>query len=186
MGAGGVAAIVLAAACVAGCALSDLGPSPCRGEFSDPASPPVQHDPELEARIPATVAGHSLEVQSFCANTLGEGGGLPVTPELLESLGVTIDDVTFATNTPQIASELPVSVSAWRYRGASEDAIRTEMLEVAREAGEEFDRVSRAGKEVDVGKGPTMPEVVFHVEGDTLYIVQGADSEVDETLQGLP
>jgi hypothetical protein len=160
--------------------------SPCHGGLSDPADLPSHHDAELEARIPDTVAGQSLEVQSVCANRFGEGGGLTVTPALLESLGVVIDDVTYAANTPQIGSELSVSVSAWRYRGASEDAIRTEMLEVAREAGEEFDRVSRAGKEVDVGRGPMMPEMVFYVEGDTLYMVQGADTEVHEVLEGLP
>src|SRR5918999_3214541 len=105
----GVVGVAAVLAAVVALQSGVLAGSPCRGEVSDPAEPPTHHDPELEERIPDTVAGHPIEVQSFCANVV-EAGGINLTPVFPQAVGVGIDDVTYALNNPDIGSPSTVSV----------------------------------------------------------------------------
>lgn len=178
-------ALALAALVGAGCGVADVGQSPCRGEVSDAAQPPVHHDPDLEARFPDTVAGHPLELQSFCANAT-DLDGATLDPGLLDRLDVELDDITFATNTPSIGDPLSVSVSGWRYRGASEDDLRSELVGSMGDMGEHLQTLQRAGKQVEESDGPVMVGTVFYFAGDTLYLLSGVESEVDEVLGALP
>jgi hypothetical protein len=156
-------------------------PSPCRGTVSPPAEAPSHHDPGLEDRFPRQVDGHDLAIQSFCAN-VADPGGINMTDEFLDEIGIERDDVTYAVNNPSIGSGLSLSVSAFRYRSASEDDIRIAMLRALDRTGEEPREETRADENVHWIRF----ESVCYVEGDTLYILSGPDGEVDEVLAALP
>ena len=117
----------LAVVLVLGVALIGCGAkttsSPCRGDGSALDEPPSHHDPELEARIPDTVGDASLDLQSVCAGK-AEIGGINMTPEFLEQVGIEADDVSMAVTNPAIGGAFDGSLTAVRYFGASEDAIR--------------------------------------------------------------
>lgn len=176
---------LMAAATVLGACGGVVSSSPCRGEVSPLDEPPSHHDPELEARIPDTVGGTSLDLQSICAGA-GEIGGLNMTPEFLDQLGVRPDDVSMAITNPAIGGAFDGSLTAFRYYGASEDAIRTAMLDALSANGEGVEGRERAGKSVSVARGPLLNGTVVYVADDALYLLSGADEHVDEILAGLP
>lgn len=159
--------------------------SPCRGEVSPLEEPPSHHDPELEARIPDTVGDAPLELQSICAGA-GEIGGINMTPEFLDEVGVARDDVSMALTNPAIGGAFDGSLTAFRYHGASEDAIRTAMLDAMRQTGEGIEAEERAGKAVSIARGPLMNGTVVYVADDTLYLLSGVEEHIDDLLAGLP
>jgi hypothetical protein len=181
----GVVGVAAVLAAVVALQSGVLAGSPCRGEVSDPAEPPTHHDPELEERIPETVAGHPIEVQSFCANVT-DASGLNTTPEFLEAVGVEIDDVTYALNNPSIGSPSSVSVTAYRYHGASEEALRAAYVDAMTRAGETLMERTLGGKPIHVSDGPLAPGASAYVAGDTLYFVSGTDGECADLLAQLP
>lgn len=164
---------------------SQAGAAPCRGEVSPLEEPPSHHDPELEARIPDTVAGVPLDLQSVCIGA-AEVGGINMTPEFLEEVGVEAADVTMAVTNPAIGAAFNGSLSAFRYYGASADVIRTAMIDAMRATGETMESTQRAGKDVSVARGPLMNGTTVYVAGDTLYLLSGVEEHVDELLAGLP
>jgi hypothetical protein len=174
-----LAIVLVLAACGA------AGTSPCRGEQAPLDEPPLHHDPELEARIPDTVGDAPLDLQSICAGA-GQVGGTNMTPEFLDEVGVEADDVSMAVTNPAIGGAFDGSLSAFRYYGASEDAIRTAMLDAMRETGEGVGEENRAGKSLSVARGPFMNGSVIYVADDTLYLLSGVEEQVDELLAGLP
>jgi hypothetical protein len=155
--------------------------SGCPAEAPSPApTPPFAHDPELADRIPDEVGGQPLEIQTVCA-TIADPGGLPTTPQMLEAVGVELSDVTVAV-TPNVGQgENRVAVTAWRYAGAEEAAIREAFLGLLDETGIPVE-------EDTIGGTPIHRAVfhVYHVAGDTLYAVLAEDAEVEEVLAGLP
>lgn len=158
-------------------------PSPdCPAEAPSPRpAGPYADDPELADRIPAEVGGQRLEVQTVCA-TVSELSGLTTSPRMLEEVGVELQDVTIAvTPAPGGGSGAPAGVTAWRYAGAEEDAIRDAFLGMLEEAEIPVEHDTVGGKEID--------RAIFHVyyvAGDTLYSVLGEDDHVEEVVEALP
>lgn len=157
--------------------------SPCPETAPSPLpAPPYDDDPELASRLPTEIAGQELEVLSVCATTIMPGG-INVTPGFLEIAGVELSDVTMAVSEPaQIEQDTPfVSISAFRYHGADEEALRSAVVETLAEAEIEPVEETIAGKEVYRVLAP-----VWYVAGDTLYLITGEDPQVEEVLEALP
>jgi hypothetical protein len=166
----------LLAACGGGAA-----PSGCPAEAPSPLpAPPYDDDPELADRIPDEVGGEPLEIQTACA-TVADPGGLPTSPEMLEAVGVELQDVTVAL-TPNVGQGgNRLAVTAWRYAGAGEHEIRDAFLGMLAEAGIPVEEDTIGGTEIHRALFH-----VYHVAGDTLYAVLGEDAAVEEILAGLP
>lgn len=181
------AGALLLAAAVSACGGS-ASPS-CPAELAPSATPNPGADPDLAARIPVEVAGEPLEMATFCVTELDGLGGIQTSPEMLEALGVQLQDVTVAAMSPQIgAPGGSISVGAYRYAGANEDTLREAFVglfeQAATEAGidVEIEAASIGGKEVHREAG-----AVYYVADDTLYTVQsGNEDKVEEVLQALP
>ncbi len=145
-----------------------------------PAGPHAD-DPELADRIPDEVGGQPLEVQTVCA-TVSELRGLTTSPRMLDEVGVELQEVTIAvTPAPGGGSGAAAGVTAWRYAGAEEDAIRDAFLGMLDEAEIPIEHDTVGGKEID--------RAVFHVyyvADDTLYSVLGEDEPVEEIIRALP
>lgn len=145
-----------------------------------PAGPRAD-DPELADRIPDEVGGQPLEVQTVCA-TVSELRGLTTSPRMLDEVGVELQEVTIAvTPAPGGGSGAAAGVTAWRYVGAEEDAIRDAFLGMLDEAEIPIEHDTVGGKEID--------RAVFHVyyvADDTLYSVLGEDEPVEEIIRALP
>jgi hypothetical protein len=147
-----------------------------------PAPDVVHADPELESRFPDTVAGRPLEMQSICATHL-DSGGLHVDEAFLDSVGVELEDVTIAFGpSPSIGDPNPyVQIMAWRYRGASADALRTAFVDALRAQGEEVEEVQVAGRVVQRSTG-----IYFHFADDAIFSLNGDDAPTEEVLRSLP
>ncbi len=180
------AALLMLAACG-----GDASPiAQCPSEAPSPAAtPPYDDDRELADRIPDTAGGEPLEVQTYCAST-HEEAGVTVAPGLLAELGVDLADVTVArSRPPQIgATADQVEVTAWRYRGADEDRLRDAFLASYGEA------LSAQGMDAEIteeslgGKGVHNHSTtgVIYVAVDTLYILSGNGTKIEEILAALP
>jgi hypothetical protein len=179
-------ALLLAAALTA-CGGS-ASPS-CPADLAPSATPNATADPELAATIPDEVAGEPLNMATFCVTELDGLGGIQTSPEMLEALGVRLEDVTIAAMSPQIGTPGGlVSVGAYRYAGADEDTLRDAFVrlfeQAATEAGIDVDieEASIGGKEVHRAAG-----AVYYVADDTLYTVEsGNQDKVEEVLGALP
>ena len=157
--------------------------SPCPSAAPSPLpTGPFDDDPELAGRLPTEVDGQELEVQSVCVTTVSPGG-INLSPTFLEAAGVELSDVTMAVSQPPaIGEDAPfVSISAFRYRGADEAALRSAVDATLADAEIEPERETIAGKEV-----LRVLLVVWYVAGDTLYLITGEDPQVEDVLTELP
>ena len=179
-------AILLAAALTA-CGASS-SPS-CPADLAPSATPNASADPELAATIPDEVAGEPLNMATFCVTELDGLGGIQTSSEMLEALGVRLEDVTIAAMSPQIgAPGGSISVGAYRYAGADEDTLRETFVRLFEQAATEagldlaIEEASIGGKVVHRESG-----AVYYVADDTLYTVQsGNEDKVEEVLAALP
>jgi hypothetical protein len=191
----------LIAMLLAGCGAVAGAPCP-EGRPSATPVTPYHDDGELEARFPEEVAGEQLEMLTYCASTVEEGG-FSTAPALLAELGVDLADVTVARSAPPRIGETDThaGVTAWRYRGAETDRLLAAYLDSWREMAAEvgFDppqAVVLGGKDAYIlQQAETAPgtEVlplpyvdVLHVAGDTAYIVSGRPDVIEELLAALP
>jgi hypothetical protein len=181
------AGTLLLAAALTACGGS-ASPS-CPADLVPSATPNASADPDLAATIPDEVAGEPLDVATFCVTELDGLGGIQTSPEMLEALGVQLEDVTIAAMSPQIG--VPggsISVGAYRYAGANEDTLRDAFVRLFEQAAAEagidvqIDEASIGGKEVHREAG-----AVYYVADDTLYTVQSGDEDkIEEVLAALP
>jgi hypothetical protein len=179
-----VAALALLIALAACGADAEPAPGPdCPAEAaSPPPERPYQQDPELAARIPVTVAGTELRIETVCA-TVFDPGGMPTSDAMLEQVGVERSDVSIAL-TPRSGDGISgglVGVTAWRYGGAEEEDIRSAFLGLLDEAEIPVERDTVGGREIDRALFH-----VYYVAGDTLYSVLGEDDRVEEVIAALP
>jgi hypothetical protein len=178
------AIVLVVAALLAACGGEPAASAACPETAPSPLpTPPYNDDPELAGRLPTEIGGQELEVQSVCVTTANPGG-INLLPTFLEAAGVEISDVTMAVSQPSAISEDNpfVSISAFRYRGASEDAVRSAMTDTLAEAEVPNEDETIAEKEVTRVLGT----VVWYVAGDTLYLITGEEPQVEEVLQALP
>ena len=180
---GAVLFAAVLAACGAGAA------PPCASEPAASATPNANADPDLAATIPDEVGGEPLDMGTFCVTELDELGGIETSPEMLEALGVEIEDVTIAATSPRVGTPGgTITVGAYRFDGADESAIRETFLRLLDEAS------------IDLGMDPSIEETtiggkdvhralgaVYYVVDDTLYSVQSDNEDkIEEVLQALP
>lgn len=147
-------------------------------------------DPELAGRFPTTVAGESIEVQSFSGEWLAQmGGGDPAFEEFLASVDAELEDVSVAFGGN---ADGTIAVAAFKIPGASTAALEEEFLGATEEAGtaEDVERRTVGGKDVWAATSTeeTVPGSVYiYVEGDTVYFLTAPDDDVaGEILEALP
>ncbi len=181
--AGLLPAAVLLAIIMGACGTESSADAPCPATPPSPLpTAPYDDDPELAERLPTEIAGQELAVQSVCATT-STPGGINLSPTFLDAAGVELSDVTMAVSQPpRVGQEAPfVSISAFRYRGADEEALRSAVSETLAETGIEPQEETIADKNV-----LRVLVAVWYVAGDTLYLITGEDPQVEEVLAALP
>jgi hypothetical protein len=147
-------------------------------------------DPELAGRFPTTVAGDSLEIQSFGGEFFAQMGGAdPTFDEFLESVDAELSDVSVAFGGN---ADGTIGVAAFRIRGATAADLEEEFLNATQEAGdvENVDQRSVGGKDVwaAASTDETVPGSVYiYVQDDTVYFLTAPDDDVaGEILEALP
>lgn len=161
----------------------------CPGEPAASATPNPNADPDLAGTFPDAVAGAPLEVATFCVSELSELGGIETSDEMLDALGVKLEDVSIAAVRPAIGTPGGTfSVGAYRFAGGDEDVIRETFLRLLEEGSAEIgldagiEEATIGGKEVHRALG-----AVYYVSDDILYSVQSGDqAKVEEILEALP
>lgn len=167
---------------------SSASPS-CPAELPPSARPNPNADPDLAATFPDTVAGAPLEVAAFCVTELDEMGGIETSDEMLDALGVSIDDLTIAAVPPAIGTPGGTfAIGAYRFAGAREDAIRDSFFRLLEESSSEIgldpdiEEATIGGKKAHRALG-----LVYYVSDDVLYSVQSGDgAKLEEILEALP
>jgi hypothetical protein len=167
---------------------SDDG-DPSASEFAIPSFD-LNGDPELAGRFPTTVAGETIQVQSFGGELFAQMGGAdPTFDEFLQSVDAELSDVSvaFGGNT-----DGTIGVAAFRIRGATAADLEEEFLTATQEAGdvENVDQRSVGGKDVwaAASTDETVPGSVYiYVQDDTVYFLTAPDDDVaGEILEALP
>ena len=148
-------------------------------------------DPELAGRFPDTVGGQPLMVQSLDGQTFAaNAGGDPTFDAFLDSVGAELTDVSVAFG-GVMSGETPLTVGAFRVRGASEDDLEREFIAASEEAGDvtDVEQASIGGKDVWTSTDPsgeTGTQAFIYTKDDTLYFFTGSEAEVAEILETLP
>lgn len=148
-------------------------------------------DPELAGRFPDTVGGQPLMVQSLDGQTFAaNAGGDPTFDAFLDSIGAELTDVSVAFG-GVMGGETPLTVGAFRVRGASEDDLEREFIAASEEAGDvtDVEQASIGGKDVWTSvdpSGETDTQAFIYTKDDTLYFFTGSETEVAEILETLP
>lgn len=172
---------------VAGCGGS--APPSCRAAPLPSGTPNPNADPGLADTFPESVAGQPLEVATFCVTELDELGGIETSDEMLDALGVSLDDLTIAAVPPAIGTAGGTfSIGAYRFAGASEDEIRDTFFRLMEDGLTELgldpgiEEVTIGGKDAHRALG-----LVYYFADDTMYSVQSGDeAKVEEILEALP
>jgi len=145
-------------------------------------------DPELASRIPDTVGGEPLQVQSFRGDAFMAGGGSdPAFDAFLDSVGAELEDVSVAFG----GAASGLTVGAFRILGASEDDLEREFIAASEEAGDvsDLEEASIAGKDIWTATDPsaeTGMSVFLYTKDDTVYFLTGTEEQVTEILAALP
>lgn len=161
----------------------------CPTEPLPSATPNANADPALADTFPKAVAGQPLEVATFCVTELDELGGIETSDEMLDAVGVSLDDLTIAAVPPAIGTPGGTfSIGAYRFTGANEDAVRDSFFRLLEQSSSEIgmdaavEEATIAGKDVQRALG-----LVFYFSDDIMYSVQSGDeAKVEEILQALP
>lgn len=160
--------------------------------------PNMNADPELEDRLPDTIGGETVmkysiggEFIQMMGSQAGEGD--PSFQAFLDAFGAEASDISMAIAAPTSASEEnPISITAFRVRGASESDLREQFLSSIEDSGDVsgFDTASLAGKDVLVAADPTgqLQGLSFYLytKDDTIYWMTGTEELVTEILGALP
>jgi hypothetical protein len=155
-------------------------------------------DPELEARLPDTIGGEPVMKYSIGGEFIqmmgqASGEGDPSFQAFLDAFGAEASDISMAIAAPQSASEdNPISITAFRVRGASASDLREQFLSSVEDTGDVsgFDNKTLAGKEVLAAADPTgqLQGLSFYLytKDDTIYWMTGTEELVTEILGALP
>ena len=98
-----LAGALLLAAALTACGGQSQADCPPAGA-SPAASPNANADPNLAASIPDAVAGQPVQLGTFCVTELGPLGGIETSSEMLDQLGVGLEDVTLAATSASIGT----------------------------------------------------------------------------------
>jgi hypothetical protein len=169
---------------LAACGGAQETPAPradCPAEpLASPPPRPWNDDPALAERIPGEIDGQALGIETVCATAVG-ARGLPASPELLADVGVELQDVTIAQTPSAFIERTGFGITAWRYAGADEDALRAALLGA-------FERAGIPAEEETMAEKPVHRALlhVYYVADDTLYAVVGPDARLEELVEALP
>jgi len=195
-----VAIVLILAAC--GPAASDSGEPSAEGsaQESAPASEPQSSDggplpsfsaglvAELEAYIPDTVAGLTMQKQSMRGNDYLLQGDDPTTVKFLEDLGVSPSDVSLAFG---FGFSEDASVIMFVFRAAGADSGRLvaafkESTDASAASPMQWSDANVGGKQVEVA-GDGADTTYLYTKGDILFFLSASDPAVAEDLiRGLP
>ncbi len=150
----------------------------------------LKGDPELASRVPDTVGGQPMQVQSFRGDTFMAGGGTdPSFTAFLDSVGAELEDVSVAFG-GVMSGESVLSVGAFRVLGADEGQLETEFLSASQAEGdiEGLEETSVGGKDVWTAGDPATPgsSMFIYVKDDTVYFLTGSEEQAAEILAALP
>lgn len=169
---------------------ADASPSTGLGGVgaSPSASLDTNADPDLAARIPATVGDVTLQVVSLRgADFLAQAPSSDV-GDALEQAGADPEDVSVAIGVG-LEADTQLVVAAFRVVGADADTLERS-FEDAATAGDPnvtVDRITIAGTEVvQVDPGSDALGSILWTEDDTLFLVQTADPQLrNEAVEAL-
>ncbi len=158
-----------------------VAPSP--GSSSDTG---LHADPELEARMPTSIGGQVLAVQSLGGAAVFAGTDEAAIQPLLDVIaaqGRTLDDLSIAV---AYNEDYSVAITALRLAGADASALVEGVLGMA----SPDDNVSQApgriaGKAVIAVTDRTGLQQ-FYAQGDILWIIRAAEPALTEVLTTLP
>lgn len=178
--------IGLAAVTGAGAQSPSVVPSPAAPSPGSSSAAGLHADPELEARMPASIGGQILAVQSLGgAAVLGEADEAALQPllDVIAAQGRTLDDLSIAVGVNEDSS---VVITALRVAGADASALVDGVLGLASPE----DQVSQApgqiaGKDVIVVTDRTGVQQ-FYPMGDILWIIRAAEPALTEILTAIP
>ena len=164
---------------------TDAAPPADGAPTEDPLTP--HQFPDLEARIPDSVAGLAIRKASFGAD-FGEGALSADFQAAVEQFGMTVTDVQLATAGPSGESDRDLSIVAFKIGGAD---------------GAQFLQALRAISEANPGSSGSITDATIagknvlaltegentqyaYPSGDVFFIVGGEDELVEATLSLLP
>jgi len=165
---------------------TDASTPPADGAPTEDPLTPHQF-PDLEARIPDSVAGLAIRKASFGAD-FGEGALSADFQAAVEQFGMTVTDVQLATAGPSGESDRDLSIVAFKIGGAD---------------GAQFLQALRAISEANPGSSGSITDATIagknvlaltegentqyaYPSGDVFFIVGGEDELVEATLSLLP
>lgn len=151
----------------------------------DPLTP--HQFPDLEARIPNSVAGLAIQKASFGAD-FGEGALSADFQAAVEQVGMTVTDVQLATAGPPVDSDRDLSIVAFKVGGA-DSAVFLQALRTISEANPDstgsITDATIAGKNVLALTEGENTQYAYP-SGDVFFIVGGENELVEATLSLLP
>jgi hypothetical protein len=154
---------------------SEAAPSEAAASEAVPSFAFPSTDKELEALLPATLCGKTVQKLSIGGEMFSSAAD-PEFQAVLQRLGKSASDVSFAVATPA-ASGGGCSAGIFRIKGADGGALKDAFLAEAAKEGSKFEVKSIGGKDVYVDPTSDSYQYVYF-KGDAV-VFAGAPSESD-------
>ena len=160
----------------------------------EPSAPPASDDPELAAKVPATVSGQPLARQSITGDALQRefGADDPVVAGLAriaEGEGRTLSDVSFVAAHAELPSGEPVDVTGFRIRDTDASKLVVPIAALITK-DDAITATSRfvAGRDVQVlSSSATSVPISGFASGDVVWLIHTADEVArDELVATIP
>lgn len=164
---------------------TDAAPSQGEASFAIPSFAFPSSDKELEALLPAEMCGATVQKLSM-GPEMFETAADPEFTAVLDKLGKSVSDVSFAIAAPLTASADGCSAGIFRIKGADGDKLKAAFLEEAQKEGNTFTQKSLGGK--DVYADPTSDSFgyVYFKNDAAIFASASTDDKAAEILALLP
>jgi len=169
-------------------AVAGGSPLPSMAAGASPSAPSVPiapADPDLEARLPHTVGGQPLAIESHMGAAIFTGVDQTALQPLVDGLaaqGKTMADLSIAVGHNE---DYSVAITAVRVPGADAGALIASILQMA-PAEEQIvqTQATIAGKAMTTVTDSTGAQQ-FYAVGDTLWIIRAVEPALSEIIAGL-
>ena len=160
----------------------------------EPSAPPASDDPELAAKVPATVSGQQIARQSITGDALQRefGADDPVVAGLAtmaEGEGRTLSDVSFVAAHAELPSGEAVDVTGFRFRDTDASRLVVPIAAlITQDDAITSTPLSVGGREIQVlsSTGTPVPITGF-ASGDVVWLIHTADDAArDELVAAIP
>lgn len=164
--------------------------APAASELAFPSFD-INGDPELAARLPATVDGQPLQIISMRGDMFMGGEVDPAFQDFLDATGADLEDVSVAFGGVQ-SGESFISIAAFRVLGVTEEELEQEFIGASQDAGDlaSLEEATIGGKQVWTAIDPTGElggaGIYIYARDDTLYWMTGTEEQAAEILEALP